>query len=1498
MAEKEMCLECLQKRIETDFSGKLIFRYGISNSPLPFASKAVVQASDACEKNNTPSDIGPCQSGCGTGAFGNEKTSSFFMEDDTQLLVSLNSATPVAVGSGISSFSDSDMCSFSSLIMVLSPSAYVGIGSYSAILDLVHRYLSGLIEDHLMSSINLFVEGKPADQDTVNFLSSVGLPAFAENSVVGYVRHPNIVPVLGVLKEPGYTKLLYPKPPYTLENILHYSPMALKSDWHIRFLIYQIVSALAYIHDLGTSHANLCPSNIMLTDSCWAWLSMPENQSEKGDSGSRDKELAAISLPRISCCMETCTSRLLYADLQLSSSTDWHSSFKQWWSGELSNYDYLLVLNKLAGRRWGDHTFHIVMPWVIDFSLKPDESSDAGWRDLRKSKWRLAKGDEQLDFTYSTSEIPHHVSDECLSELAVCSYKARRLPLRVLRSAVRSVYEPNEYPANMQRLYQWTPDECIPEFYSDPRIFVSLHSGMSDLAVPAWASNPEEFISLHRAALESYRVSQQIHHWIDITFGYKMSGEAAVEAKNVMLPTPEPLLPRSIGRRQLFTQPHPMRQGFQPNSHYCPAKPAERWWQLQRNLLTTNPELMSNGSAASLQEASVKFLSEANYLEKLEEAASFCEYGQNLSPCYTVCRDNICENILREKDLKHFLTKIPKVLGGGSFISSHINISSFLECLEVDDCASMGFQELLLWRQKSSSRSHSEDAAGDIFSVGCILAEIYLNRPLFNPVSFASYRESGLLPGLTEELPPFAKMLIEACIQRDWKRRPSAKFLLESPYFPASVRSTYLFLAPLHLLARSGSRLQYAAKFAKEGALKVMGSFAAEMCAPYCLSLVMAPLSDVEAESALYLLIEFLKCLKPQAIKMLILPAIQKILQAMEYKAANYSHLKVLLLQNSFVREVWKQVGKHVYLEKLHPLVISNVHVSTHKNSASAASVLLLGSCEELGIPITINECFGKGICPDGIDALVRIGGLLGENFIIKHLLPLLRNVILSCIDISCTDKPEPLQSWNSSALIDSLVTLDGLAAVLPREVILKELIQDQNFIHVKVLMQRHLDLHVLQVAGTTLISICRKIGPDLSALHVLPQLKVLFDELAFSQEITTDSGSLGRNLKFPISRVDEETHIESRMDLVKSGNWEYTGEMSRSIVENTGTQRPIFSKTPSPEYNPAKLLLNGVGWSIPQSQGSRGAKSSMNIKPLDEPQQTPFIKHEVLSGPGKREPWFWYPGTATSWNGPDFLDRGGSLKEELPWKIRLSIVYSVRAHPGALRTLAVCSDECTVFSGGVGPGFKGTVQKWELPRMDCVSGYYGHEEVWLLLLSVAPVYLMPFQTGKLISAYADPSINSTNLASSLPAASKMMPEQSNMLNPNSLSSGLLSSAFNGNLYTSMCHLEFDNKLVVGTGNGCLRFIDINRDKKLHLWKSDTAEYNLSSLVSAICSCGSEKLKVEGHAVSSSWIAAGLSSGYCRLLDARSGNIVAFWRAHEGHITKMASPVSLFGVKM
>lgn len=56
---------------------------------------------------------------------------------------------------------------------------------------------------------------------------------------------------------------------------------------------------------------------------------------------------------------------------------------------------------------------------------------------------------------------------------------------------------------------------------------------IGDVILPPWADSPEDFIYKHRKALESEYVSNHLHEWIDLIFGYKQKGQAAVEAMNV-----------------------------------------------------------------------------------------------------------------------------------------------------------------------------------------------------------------------------------------------------------------------------------------------------------------------------------------------------------------------------------------------------------------------------------------------------------------------------------------------------------------------------------------------------------------------------------------------------------------------------------------------------------------------------------------------------------------------------------------------------------------------------------------------------------------------------------------------------------------------------------------------------------------------------------------------------------------------------------------------------
>uniref|UniRef100_A0A183BG30 BEACH domain-containing protein n=1 Tax=Echinostoma caproni TaxID=27848 RepID=A0A183BG30_9TREM len=71
----------------------------------------------------------------------------------------------------------------------------------------------------------------------------------------------------------------------------------------------------------------------------------------------------------------------------------------------------------------------------------------------------------------------------------------------------------------------------IPEFFYLSEMFENpngLNLGLSEdgrniatVELPPWAATPEDFVRIHRQALESDLVSCQLHHWIDLIFGYK-----------------------------------------------------------------------------------------------------------------------------------------------------------------------------------------------------------------------------------------------------------------------------------------------------------------------------------------------------------------------------------------------------------------------------------------------------------------------------------------------------------------------------------------------------------------------------------------------------------------------------------------------------------------------------------------------------------------------------------------------------------------------------------------------------------------------------------------------------------------------------------------------------------------------------------------------------------------------------------------------------------------
>ena len=370
---------------------------------------------------------------------------------------------------------------------------------------------------------------------------------------------PGLLPVVGALESSKAFYIIHSSPPPTLRQAVSYSPSFLTSSMsRPLFIIYQLLQVLCECHCFGATHDGLDLDGLLLDTDLWVQVyqlryGVTFASTSSPPAAALPVEPAPVSVPR-----------------PLSSPDHLAGLVQDWINGALSNYDYLMALNSFAGRWRGNPNQHPVLPWVVDFS-----EANGGWRDLSRSKFRLNKGDDQLDFTFTSQSPPlgsslstaspallppHHVSD-VLSDITFYVYLARRMPRSVLCRYVRSKWVPHEYPTSMHRMMLWTPDECIPELFTDPTVFCSIHDDLADLELPSWTPSADQFIDWHRSMLESDQVSQNLHHWIDLTFGYQLSGRHAEKAKNVCLQLVQShTKPCSHGVTQLFRRPHPARR--------------------------------------------------------------------------------------------------------------------------------------------------------------------------------------------------------------------------------------------------------------------------------------------------------------------------------------------------------------------------------------------------------------------------------------------------------------------------------------------------------------------------------------------------------------------------------------------------------------------------------------------------------------------------------------------------------------------------------------------------------------------------------------------------------------------------------------------------------------------------------------------------------------------------------------------------------------------------
>uniref|UniRef100_A0A3B4ZMN3 Lysosomal trafficking regulator n=1 Tax=Stegastes partitus TaxID=144197 RepID=A0A3B4ZMN3_9TELE len=246
-----------------------------------------------------------------------------------------------------------------------------------------------------------------------------------------------------------------------------------------------------------------------------------------------------------------------------------------WGSGQISNFEYLTHLNKHAGRSFNDLMQYPVFPFILrDYTSETVDLQDPSiYRNLSKpiAVQSKEKEDRYVDnYRYLEEEYkkgireddpmppvqPYHYGSHYSNSGTVLHFLVRMPPFTKMFLAYQdqSFDIPDRTFHSMNTTWRLSSyesmtdvKELIPEFFYLPEFLVNREGfdfgvrqngeRVNHVNLPPWARNdPRLFILIHRQALESDQVSQTLCQWIDLVFGLKQKGKAAVQAINVFHP--------------------------------------------------------------------------------------------------------------------------------------------------------------------------------------------------------------------------------------------------------------------------------------------------------------------------------------------------------------------------------------------------------------------------------------------------------------------------------------------------------------------------------------------------------------------------------------------------------------------------------------------------------------------------------------------------------------------------------------------------------------------------------------------------------------------------------------------------------------------------------------------------------------------------------------------------------------------------------------------------
>ena len=271
----------------------------------------------------------------------------------------------------------------------------------------------------------------------------------------------------------------------------------------------------------------------------------------------------------------------------------------KWQKWQISTFDYLIWLNMLSGRSFLDSRIYPIFPLLIKSAdcEKVDPMDKSIMRDLTKhvgflNAANMERISERVRMLRSTGQHAYAHAAYISNPYIVNHFLMRIEPFTSLHIVLqdghfdctaRLFISIRDMLMRMQST-MGSIREITPEFFSQPEFMLNEDGfdfgeldgrKLGDAGLPRWASSACEFVHINRQALESV---QNIGGWIDLVWGYKSFGRAAVEEMNTYDPSIYPdvwtkaqdeffaddaaiAMMNSIGQcpQLLFTGPHPSR---------------------------------------------------------------------------------------------------------------------------------------------------------------------------------------------------------------------------------------------------------------------------------------------------------------------------------------------------------------------------------------------------------------------------------------------------------------------------------------------------------------------------------------------------------------------------------------------------------------------------------------------------------------------------------------------------------------------------------------------------------------------------------------------------------------------------------------------------------------------------------------------------------------------------------------------------------------------------